>query len=363
MTADLAAGDPPPAPLGALVYYACRICRGLSDFEDPRFSAVLDALPLTRQWDDVARAAGRIIVNAMEAAQKPLALVLFRKRFGVALGEGWKDLAKAREIAQLWTLVEALPARDISGIARIDLIAGAMSFYEPDSRRIVLANTVIAKPDTFAEKLRHEVGHFVRDGQQRIVDEWLQQLGWRTFGADELDDWVGLMGGWGPIDDATRTLVATFLRNALGNGGTLEKIVPPGADTIENNPAISQDLGPYAAYLGTTDNWFSTYEKWYAHGDWRFFINCYYCQFTAVKKTVLDIVYAMGTSYAAMSPREFFAEVYRVYRTPGMIQLLPETVRSWLDSALAQTGADVAPPEAGYLPQPSPADSAIASPR
>lgn len=98
------------------------------------------------------------------------------------------------------------------------------------------------------------------------------------------------------------------------------------------HPWWKDGFGPRLAVEKTRANWYLGYEDWHQSGSRAFFLNFWYREFMVVDQAALDLIrtQVIGSSYAAMSPFEFFAELYAVYYGPV------GTGRAKVDAAVAQ---------------------------
>src|SRR5262249_11456790 len=146
--------------------------------------------------------------------------------------------------------------------------------------------------------------------------------------------WVKLMGGWGPAKGRARDEIVQALEMAAGSG---ESWGPGRAPRLPaGHPWWGPQFGPRLAYRQSGANWYQNFPTWYRARDNAFFVNFWYADFMAVSVETLDrFVARMPDDYAAMSPYEFFAELYALYYDhddPQRKVIAAEAdVAAWLD--------------------------------
>jgi hypothetical protein len=98
------------------------------------------------------------------------------------------------------------------------------------------------------------------------------------------------------------------------------------------HPWLRPDFGPRLAFEQTGPDWYLRYRTWHRVGGRAVFLNYWYGSPMAVDLATLDIVGRMPRSFAAMSPREFFAELYALYydREDRRRYDLPDDVTEWM---------------------------------
>ena len=287
---------------------------------------------------------------------------LFELRFGVALEDSWYRNDDKNDIDTLWRLLKNLPDSHVEGnakLAEINLGTGGGGFYSPSTMEIEIGSAELVFKERFEDTLRHEVGHSVHEAHPDLVNDWLwQRFGWAEFQptAKGIDDWAAQMGpasGWPGLSAADKTQVRALIRQACGPGSKWGASVTPGAPL--GSPWRSAEFGPRLAFERTGDNWYANNQNWYRAGGKAFAINFWYGTLMCVGETTLDLInQKMPDPYAAMSPAEFFAELYALYYDIGDPQRknIPADVRKWLDAELgkavrSQPARPVAPGSGG----------------
>jgi CpXC protein len=317
------------------------------------FSKMLDQLPRGNRLSAWAKQALREVQRYAQA--KGNARVqdrLFEVRFDRGLDDDWSLNSNPTDIATLWDLLKDLPDTHVEGNVKLhDLFlepgAGG-GWYEPGSGDIHIGEHEIAWEEGFQDVVRHEVGHAVHEGNEALVNPWLQaRFGWQAHPATNagIDAWVAEMGGWGPLTAAERQQVRQLLVNAIGPGSTF------AAGPRPNPPSTSvwrrAGFGPRLATEASRTNWFASNTGWYRVGGKAFFLNYWYRTFCVVDATTLDLVAQMPSSYASMSHYEFFAEMYALYYDldDPKRPVIPADVVTWLATNLgaAATGMPAAP--------------------
>jgi hypothetical protein len=295
------------------------------------------------------------------AKQKKLAALedsLFEIRFGIGLDDDWAYNDDPNDIDTLWKLLRDLPDTNVEGntsINEIHLAEGqGGGWYEPWSHDIHIGGNVAGNAERFQDVIRHEVGHAVHDRFDDRVTPWLEsRFGWRTFGTSsaDIDRWVDLMGGWGNARAAERIEIRSFLGEALGPGS---RWTPgPAPDPPSGHAWWREGFGPRLAYEGTRSNWYNSSQNWHRVNGKAFFMNFWYRKLMVVDEATLDLISTkMPSRYAAMSPLEFFAELYALYYDlddPGRPSVPPDAME-WMDRNIGSSD-----PESGGEPGLGPA--------
>lgn len=271
---------------------------------------------------------------------------LFELRFGVGLDDSWYRNDDKNDIDTLWRLLKNLPDSHVEGnasLAEINLGSGGGGTYSPSSHEIEIGSAELAFKERFEDTLRHEVGHAVHEEHADLVNGWLwHRFGWAEFEptAQGIDDWVGQMGagsGWPGLTATQKTQARALLRQACGPGSAWGPSVTPVAPL--GSPWRSANFGPRLAFERSGDSWFDNHRHWYRAAGKAFAINFWYGTLMCVNETTLELVDGkMPDSYAAMSPAEFFAELYALYHDIGdpKRKNIPADVRKWLEEQLGK---------------------------
>lgn len=269
---------------------------------------------------------------------------LFEIRFGVELEDSWYRNRDKDDIDTLWRLLKNLPDSHVEGnskLEEINLGHGSGGFYSPSAMEIELGASLLAHKESFEDTLRHEVGHAVHEAHLDLVDGWL----WSRFGfamfpasAQGIDDWIAQMGpatGYARMSSAQKAQTRALVRQVVGPGEqwgpTATPTVPPGS------PWRAADFGPRLAFDRSGASWYEHTREWYRVNGKAFAINFWYAQPMCVDEATLDFIQErMPDPYAAMSPAEFFAELYAlVYDLDDPQRAgVPADVRAWIAAKL-----------------------------
>ena len=271
---------------------------------------------------------------------------LFELRFGVGLDDSWYRNDDKNDIDTLWRLLKNLPDSHVEGNAslkEINLGTGGGGTYSPATMEIEIGSAELAFKERFEDTLRHEVGHAVHEAHPDLVNGWLwQRFGWAEFQPDTkgIDDWVALMGpgsGWPALTAAQKTQMRALLRQACGPGAQWGPTVTPAAPA--GSPWRAAGFGPRLAFEKSGNNWFANNRLWHRAAGKAFAINFWYGTLMCVNVDTLDFIDTkMPDNYAAMSPAEYFAELYALYYDIGDKQRknIPADVKKWLDGQLGE---------------------------
>ena len=333
--------SPQPSALDRLRAYAADITAGKPvDTTEAAFKQMLSALPRGSHLPSWAKQDLRTLFE--HARSKNLGALedqLFEIRFGIELEDDWAKNSDPGDIDTLWKLLKDLPDTNVEGNTKIHEIlldeGKGGGVYDPTTNDISIGSAELSHQERFEDVVRHEVGHAVQEMKDTLVGDWLtQRFGWRIFGISDadVDQWVGLMGGWGNLTAVQRRGVRDALRTALGPGSSWQPgpvpSLPPG------HPWYGVTFGPRLAFEKTGPNWFQNFRTWHRAGGKAFFLNYWYRTFIAVDEATLDLVAKMPDAYASMSHYEFFAELYALYYDlddPKRVNV-PADVATWLDT-------------------------------
>ena len=169
-----------------------------------------------------------------------------------------------------------------------------------------------------------------------MIDDWLRtRFGFESFGAQQIDQWIAKMGGWGNLKTAEKADVRGFLRTAVGPGSTFVAAPRPIAPT--GHVWRSPDFAPRLAVEGSLTEWWETNARWHRVGGKAFALNYYYREFMVIDSAALVLVNdVMPSTYAAMSRFEFFAELYALHYDVGnpANRQVATNIRTWLNTNL-----------------------------
>jgi hypothetical protein len=274
---------------------------------------------------------------------------LFEIRFGIELEDAWYRNKDKNDIDTLWRLLKDLPDAHVEGNAKLEEInLGNFDggFYSPSTMEIELGAGILSHRESFEDTLRHEVGHAVHEANPGLIDGWLwQRFGWSMFPTNQagIDDWIAQMGaatGYARLSAAQKAQVRSLVRQCCGEGEAWSGPAKPSAPA--GSPWAAAGFGPRLAFEKTPEEWYSGSEHWYVAGDKAFAYNFWYAQPMCVNVATLDFVRRqMPDAYAAMSPAEFFAELYALYFDLDDPQRknIPKDVAAWMKKNLGKADA------------------------
>lgn len=319
---------------------------GEIDLDGREFELMLDHLPRGNRLTSAAKRDLRIVQSyARSAGREDIQDTLFEIRFGFELEDDWSRNNDPDDIDTLWDLLKDLPDSNVEGntsISEIELDVGkGGGWYWGRTKEIGIGELELPDAERFANVVRHEVGHAVHDKKRRIVDQFLESgYGWQTFQNNNrgIDQWVALMGGWGNLNAQEKQQVRGLIRYGLGDENWEHKPIWVPDDHVWNQ----NGFGPRLAFEGSILNgryWWINNQNWYQANGKAFAYNFYYKQLMVVDVQAISALQSMPDAYAAMSPSEFFAELYAVYYDlDADISFLPETVHHWFESEIGRRG-------------------------
>ena len=315
--------------------------------DSPKFKSMLEQIPHGNHLSGWAKKDLRtLFLYAKAKNNAKLQDTLFEIRFGIELEDDWGKNNDPDDIDTMWSLLKDLPDSNVEGNTFINQIIlnenRPNSWYDPNegSRGIYMSAGALVTPERFEDTVRHEVGHAVHELYKDKINEWLaSQFGWKVFDArnSEIDKWIKLMGGWGNISPPQRMEIRNYLVQALGQQASWSPGSAPNAPA--GHPWLRDDFGPRLAFEKTGSNWYRNNTNWYRYNGKAFFLNFYYRNFMVINEDTLDLInYKMPSTYAAMSPLEFFAELYSLYYDldDPMRPFIPDEVTKWLDTNIGQ---------------------------
>lgn len=278
---------------------------------------------------------------------------LFELRFGVELEDSWYRNGDKDDIDTLWRLLKNLPDSHVEGNARlaeINLGGGGGGTYSPSTNEIEIGSQELAFKERFEDTLRHEVGHAVHEANPELVNAWLwERFGWATFESTQqgIDDWATLMGpgaGWASLSAGQKTQMRALIRQACGKGEEWGPTVTPSAPA--GSPWKAPTFGPRLAFERSGKSWFEQNATWYRANGRAFAFNFWYGTLMCVSEATLDFINRrMPDNYGAMSPAEFFAELYALYfdLDDPKRKNVPADVAKWIDKNLGKPESTTAP--------------------
>lgn len=313
------------------------------DFEETAFRRMLKRLPDGSHLPGWAKRALRVIYDHAKSRGATAVMdEVFEIRFDTRLDDEWGMNNNPDDIDTLWDLLAALPDANVEGntfISNIELVLGGGGYYSPHDREIAIGADNLPHKEPFQDVVRHEVGHAVQEKrdrkEHRLVTKWLSsEFGWATFGSSTraIDNWVRAMGGYGSMSQRQKTQIRQLLRQCLGPGGRWHPPTIP--ETPQTHPWRKPDFGPRLAFERTGPYWYRNYLTWYRFGGKAFFINFWYAQFMVVDDSALQLVAKLPSDYAAMSPFEFFAELYALYYDldDPLRKNIPSSIADWFSA-------------------------------
>jgi CpXC protein len=266
---------------------------------------------------------------------------LFEIRFDRELEDDWHLNDDPDDIDTLWKLLQALPEANVEGntaLREIFLSEGESGgIYDPNSHDIYIGDGELHNQEGFEDVVRHEVGHAVHEMNDHIVTPWLAKtFGWQAFDTTDLgiNAWVEQMGGYGKITDQQKKDIRNYLRQCVGIGQESSWSPPAMPSAPAGHPWRAPKFGPRLAAENTGADWYEKNNKWYRKNGRAFFLNYWYQQLMIVNEDTLKLINTgMPDKYAAMSPFEFFAELYALYYDADdpMRKNIPKPVMQWLE--------------------------------
>lgn len=295
---------------------------GQIDLDAPEFKSMVDTLPHGSQLTSSAKIDLRDIERyARNQGRGDIQDALFEVRFGVELDDEWDAGRVGRDVDTLWDLLKDLPDTNVEGNAHLHEIflhpGDGGGLYNPQSHDVEV--TASTDADSFPNVMRHEVGHAVQDKLDKenglfVTNYLTQAYGWRVFPGTSAGAraWGDAMGAWAGLSDNQISRVCDTLVKSLGPGNSWNP--PPPAHVPSGDVWWSAGFGPRLATEGSLPNWYSSNSRWYRDGGQAYFLNYWYSQFMIVSTEALTFINEkMPWDYAAMSPGEFFAELYALY--------------------------------------------------
>ncbi len=324
------------------------LTKDVQDGKNPKltsagFKKMIERLPRADELPSWAKRNLRTLYDyAKTKGYKDAEDKLFEVRFGFELENEWAQNEDPDDIDTIWQLLRGLPTSNVEGNTKIVTLLldakDAGGWYGNDT--IGIGEEELGNRERFEDVLRHEVGHAVHEQRDATVTPWLEkQFGWRLLPNSPagIDQWVKLMGGWGPLSPQQRSDVVQFLRQAVGPG---EKwTAGPKPNPPSNHPWWGKNFAPRLAFEKSgKEDWFTHFKTWHRVGKKAFALNYWYAGFMVVDTAALNLVAKMPDNYAAMSHFEFFAEVYALYYDydDPKRKAIPATVRKWMDDNIGK---------------------------
>ena len=309
------------------------------------FRGMLKTLPHGSQLPPWAKRDLDVLFNwAVNVADSTLQANLFEIRFGRDLEDDWALNDDPKDIDTLYKILRALPESHVEGnvaLREITLDAGGDGAYDPNTRDISIGEEALASQEGFEDMFRHEIGHAVHEANEKRVNAWLRdRFGWQMFDVwhdGEIDKWVDLLGGYGAVSAIQKAQIREFIRKAVGEGSSWDP--PATAVAPGGHPWNRPDFKPRLALQSTGSNWYRNNQAWLSHNHRRFAANFWYATLMVVADETLSYVNAsMPDDYAAMSPLEFFAELYALYfdLDEPKRKHIPKDIIEWMSTSIGK---------------------------
>ena len=342
-----------PSSLSHLRDFAEQVNAGNEiDTTSPEFTFMLDAgnLPRGSHLPFWAKQDLRTLLAYARQRNLDCQDELFEIRFDTFLSDDWTQNDNQDDIPTLWQLFENLPDTNVEGntfIHELILESSGSGRYSPTTHDIFIGEGMLSKREKFEDIVRHEIGHGVYEKFKDAIQPWLiSKFGWQMFESDDdnMDKWIALLGGWGSVTESQKVQVREHLREALGPGKTFSKLSDP-QPASDDDPWKQEEFAPRKVFDKTPHEWYRHNNKWHIHEDKAFFFNFYYRGLSVVNVSTLELVRQMPSNYAAMSPFEFFAELYALYydEDDPLRKNIPADIMSWLDDNVSRQRLDVQP--------------------
>ena len=337
--------SPATIALNSLSKYSKDIAAGKTiNVEEKEFSNMLQYLPRGSQLPSWAKKSLHdLYLYARKNHEGKLEDSFFEIRFDHELDDDWHKNDDPKDIDTIWNLLNDLPETNVEGNTDINEIMfdkgeGGGS-YQPDTHDIYIGSDELHNKERFEDTLRHEVGHAVHEKNTKLVDDWLhERFGWLSFdiGDKNIDAWVHELGGYGDTTPEQKREVRNFLKQALGSGNVWappRRPAPP-----RGHPWNKNNYAPRLVCERSHESWFTSYDSWYRINGRAFFLNYYYQMFMIVNESTLKLIDAMPDNYAAMSPFEFFAELYALHydKDDPKRKNIPKDVAAWMNENIGK---------------------------
>jgi hypothetical protein len=319
------------------------------DTASPAFKQMLTGLPRGSHLPTWAKQDLRTLELYAKKKKLPeIEAALFRIRFDIELENDWAENDDPNDIDTLWRLLKDLPDTDVEGNTKIHeliLLEGdGGGTYSSSSHDISIGSDELANRERFEDVVRHEVGHAVHELHEKLVNGWLtKEFGWQMLSTDDddVDTWVGLMGGWGTLTASQQRDVRRALRTAIGGGSSWDP--GPTPKLPAGHPWHGAAFGPRLAFEKTGGSWYQNFKTWHRAKGKAFFLNYWYETLMVVDEATLKLIAQMPDDYAAMSQYEFFAELYALFYDVDdkARKAIPDDIQSWFATSFgpAETGA------------------------
>jgi hypothetical protein len=328
------------------------------DLDDAGFSRMVGSLPRGSHLPTAAKVDLRDIEKYARAnGRADIQDKLFEVRFGIELDDEWGQGRDSAGIDTLWDLLKDLPDTNVEGNTQLHEIflkpGDGGGLFNPSSDDVEV--TTAPGAESFASTIRHEIGHAVQDMLDTdkhglVVTLLRDRFGWTIFPGTPkgADAWVRDMGGWGGVGQPERRRICDALVMSLGPGSQWKP--PPAVALPQGSHWWQKDFAPRLAVTGSLENWFASNKQWYRKNGKAYFLNYWYRSFMSVQEACLEFINTkMPWDYAAMSPGEFFAELYALYYDVDNAhrQSIDPTVAAWLTANVGAPRSGAPAPPAG----------------
>ncbi len=319
------------------------------------FKTMLKRLPRGSALSSQAKTDLRkLFLWAKKTNKQALQDQLFELRFGIDLEDAWYQNSDKNDIDTLWRLLKKLPDSHVEGntkLSEINLGQGVGGgLYSSSRGEIEIGSAELAFKERFEDTLRHEVGHAVHEANPALVDGWLwERFGWASFEPTDagIEDWLRIMGaaaGYAELTEIDKARVRALIKQACGPGEQWKPTVTPNAPN--SSPWRLPACGARLAFEQSGEDWYANHTNWLRANGHAFAMNFWYGTLMCVKAQTLEFINQhMPDPYAAMSPAEFFAEMYALYYDLDDPQRshIPADVKAWMDAKLGPAGSVAKP--------------------
>ena len=156
---------------------------------------------------------------------------------------------------------------------------------------------------------------------------------------------MGPAAGYAELSEIDKARVRALIKQACGPGEQWKPTVTPNAPN--GSPWRLPTCGARLAFEQSGEDWYANHTNWLRTNGYAFAMNFWYGTLMCVKVTTLDFINQhMPDPYAAMSPAEFFAEMYALHYDLDDPQRrhIPADVKAWMDAKLGAAGSVAKPP-------------------
>ncbi len=351
--------------LKSLRHYASLHPKGPIDTNSERFRRMLNFIPRgNRISDDAKRYLYKVceILDNFPVDKRRSIEKLFEIRFNVDLGSGWYK-SHHTHIWKLWAALKTLPDKHVEQNSEIKQIVLDTKdhrnggTYNSGTGIIAIGDTLASTGSkTFFDKtVRHEIGHAVEDQRTKLVKGWQKNVaGWKLYSRSKpnIKKWIAEMGGYGTkvkLTDTDKKDILDYIDSLLVKPTPAswlpDSSIPAPRIKFAGRPNVINSR-PIQAVMGCTDftpphqRWYQLNSSWVVYGGKAFSLNYWYSQLMVVDaKQLRSLMAFLPSSYAAMSPGEFFAEVYAYFYDPKYPtgSAVPKSIKTWFEKNLGRS--------------------------